>query len=251
MCTLPCFRPPTSRGAARGPRNPIVILCQGKYCLPYTIGCPPGTVFDGASSCIKPALYDPFDALSNPELEAERTEQAMARRLQHRMRPRNAVELDGGIGFIGPQHASDVVLFSVRAMLAFRTHFSPRWGLALRAGVRAGLASLESSGSASIGTDSATTGMAGPVVEILPIFGPFGRFYFGPLAQASYMVYGKNTLRTLSGSVSLDDGLVVGGGVHGGVVLGETEKRVIHFSAVLAHQSGFAVLLTAGVGFDL
>ena len=65
------------------------------------------------------------------------------------------------------------------------------------------------------------------------------------------MVCGKNTLRTLSGSVSLDDGLIVGAGAHAGMVLGETEKTVMHFSTILARQSGFTVLLTAGVGFHL
>jgi hypothetical protein len=65
------------------------------------------------------------------------------------------------------------------------------------------------------------------------------------------MVYGKDTLRTLSGSVFLEDGLLFGGGAHGGVVLGDAERTTIHFSAVLARQSGFAVLLTAGVGFHL
>jgi hypothetical protein len=75
------------------------------------------------------------------------------------------------------------------------------------------------------------------------------------------MAYRKSTLRTLSGSVSLDDGLlddgllddgqIVGAGAHAGMVLGETEKTVIHFSTVLARQSGFAVLLTAGVGSHL
>jgi len=139
-------------------------------------------------------------------------------------------------------------------LVGYRIHVRPRLGLQVRAGVRLGLARLTGSERTTEEWpthSSDRTNFAGVLLEVMPILGPFGRFYFGPIGQLGTLSYRKSTLTAGTSIAALDDGLTAGAGVHGGVVLTNTEKLVLHFSLLLAHQNGLALSGTFGVGFHL
>jgi hypothetical protein len=255
ICGLPCLLPqPSRRGSPKtgGNPNPIIILCQNDYCLPYSVGCPPGTVFDGRSACVPPTVQDP-SGISGPELEARQNEASMATRLQHRMRSRVTLEMDGGLGFLRePDFSREVDLFSARAMLGYRMQFTPQLGLQVRVGGRLGVASyrartVSANGWQTPADDQMVFG--GGLVELMPFVGPIGRFYLGPIGQLGYLTYEKDALRSGSETVPLHAGLTAGGGLHGGVVLTDKEMVAVHFSTIVAYHDGLALLFTVGVGY--
>jgi hypothetical protein len=253
VCVLPCLLPRSSQlspDRKRHSPNPVIILCQKDYCLPYSVGCPPGTAFDGYSSCEPPPEDDPFDRLPGLELEAKAKAHSMATRLLYRMRPRTTLELDTGLGFIREPRGNEVDMLSVRAMAGYRNQFTGRSGLQVRVGGRLARATFvgRSPADYSYLATQDETSISGALVEVMPFLGPFGRFYVGPVGQLGYVSYGKNALRSGLDSASLHDGLTAGAGLHGGVALTDTEKLALHFSAIVAHENGLALFFTAGVG---
>jgi hypothetical protein len=198
---------------------------------------------------------DPFEPIRRRESEARQSEESMATRVRHRMRPRLTLEMDVGLGLIRePELTSQVAMFSARGMLGYRVQFAPQVGLQVRAGGRLGLASYHSQPAsyesrATAAEDQMLFG--GGVLELMPFVGPFGRVYVGPIGQLGYMKYEKNALRSGEETVRLPNGLTAGAGVHGGVALTDKERVAIHFSTLVAYQNGLALLLTVGVGCHL
>jgi hypothetical protein len=229
---------------------PAGTFCQKGYCVPATYPvCPWGTVFDGYLHCV-PAGYVPYaPALEIPDPEEARI---LALRTQSRMRPRFTIDVEGALGFMG-DGSDPVVAPTGLLLLGYRQNHGPRFGLVLRAGLLLGVATLKSTNTGYYGETPTTdrTSMVGGIVEGIPTFGPYGRFYWGPSGWLGYLNFGKNVLFSGEESVSLNNGVAVGIGFHGGFVLGDREQTVVSFATRIAPFNGVTLFLTAGVGLQL
>jgi len=247
--------PPAPTTAAPGcPVCPPGYVCYAGGCMPAYPSCAPGYYFDGRY-CVPPFGDPPVD-------QAE--EAARQARLQDRLRPHFTIDLQGGIGLLGVQEwDSDLTVPTPSAalLLGYRQSFSPSFGLLLRGGPLLGAAILDyspTSNNSSSTRDSASdsTLMIGALFEASPFFGPFGRFYFGPSVWAGYLSFDKQTLRAETdthgtGVFHVADGPTYGVGATGGILVGETERTDITFTARIDlnpdHKT--TIFLMAGVGF--
>ena len=229
---------------------PAGTFCQNGYCVPATYPvCPWGTVFDGYRNCV-PAGHIPYaPALEIPDPEEARI---LELRTQSRMRPRFTIDVEGALGFMG--NGSDpVVAPTGLLLLGYRQNHGPRFGLVLRAGLLLGVATLKATNTGYYGETPTTdrTSMVGGILEGIPTFGPYGRFYWGPSGWLGYLNFGKNVLFSGEESVSLNNGVAAGIGFHGGFVLGDREQTVVSFATRIAPFNGVTLFLTAGIGLQL
>jgi hypothetical protein len=179
-------------------------------------------------------------------------------RMKNRMRPKVTIDLEAGFGLMGPGD-DPVVAPVVMALVGYRQNYAPWFGLHLRAGPLLGVATYSASSDycdsyytsdcGSGPTDS--TRLLGAIVEVVPFFGPFGRFFVGPLLWGGYLDFGANELHSGSVSVTLESGGTVGFGGQFGFVLGDREQTVLAFSLRGAGINTFTMFMTAGIGFDL
>jgi hypothetical protein len=207
-------------------------------------------VFDGYRNCV-PVGYVPYaPAFERPDPEEERI---LALRLQSRMQPRFTMDLEGAIGLMG-DGSDPVITPTVLVLAGYRQNFGPRFGLIVRAGLLRGEATFQATHSTNYSGETAATdhtSMAGGILEGMPTFGPYGRFYWGPSAWLGYLSFGKHVLSSDSETVKLDNGVATGLGLHGGFVLGDREQTVLSFAMRLAPFNTVILLLTAGIGFQL
>ena len=228
---------------------PAGTFCQNGYCVPAYPACPWGMVYDGFRNCV-PAGYVPYaPAFERPDPEEERI---LALRMQNRMRPRVTIDLEGALGFMG-DGSDPVIAPTGLVFLGYRQNQGPRFGLLLRAGLLLGQATLKASNRNYYGETPTTdhTSMVGGILEGMPTFGPYGRFYWGPSGWLGYLSFGKHVLSSGTESVSLDNGVAAGIGFHGGFVLGDREQTVVSFATRIAPFNGVTLFLTAGIGLQL
>ena len=213
-------------------------------------------VFDGVASCM-PAGYVPYHPEAEASLPDPEEKNRFELRMKNRMRPKLTIDLEGAIGMMG-QGVDPVVAPSLLALVGYRQNYAPWFGLHLRAGMLLGVATYSSSDSScdsyynsSCRSASDSTRLLGGILEVVPFFGPFGRFFVGPLFWGGYLDFGANALYSYSDSVPLHSGPTVGLGGQFGFVLGGREQTVLAFSLCMSGLNSLTVFFTGGVGFDL
>lgn len=238
------------------PACPAGTFCQNGYCLaPYYSPCPVGTIFDGLGNCI-PAGYVQYPAAASLPDPEEKGRSAL--RMKNRMRPKLHIDLEVAIGMMG-DGADPVVAPSVIAWLGYRQNYAPWFGLHLRAGLLLGVATYSTSGGSCDSYYSSdcssgpteSTRLLGGLVEIAPFFGPFGRFFVGPLLWGGYLDFGASELNSGGVTILLDSGTTLGFGGQFGFVLGDREQTVLAFSLRATGLNTFTMFMSAAIGFDL
>ena len=218
--------------------------------VPYPM-CAPGYLFDGYY-CVPSPYFPGAPPLEYRDPEEER---AFAVRMEHRMRGKLTLDLQGGIGLLGISEwrgHSNVITPTGALLVGYRVNQSPRFGMLVRGGVLLGIPVYEyapTTGSRS--TD--TTTMAGLMAEVAPFFGPFGRFYFGPLAWLGYLGFDKSTLKAGNGSFYLGDGPAYGLGGTGGILVGAREHIDLNLTVRVDFNPDhhFTIIELFGIGFHL
>ena len=163
------------------------------------------------------------------------------------------MDLEGALGMMG-DGSSPVITPTVLVLVGYRQNLGPRFGLMLRAGLLRGEGTFQSSNHTTYTGETAATdytSMSGGILEGMPTFGPYGRFYWGPSGWLGYLSFGKHVLSSASETVRLDNGVAAGIGFHGGFVLGDREQTVISFATRLAPFNGVTLFLTAGIGLQI
>ncbi len=238
------------------PVCPAGTFCQNGYCVLayYSPSCPVGMVLDGLGNCL-PAGYVQYPpAIVGPDPEEERRFEL---RVKNRMRPKLTLDLEGALGIMGSGSYGSAVAPSLLALVGYRQNYAPWFGLRLRAGLLLGVATFSSSSSScdssytSSCSTTDSTRLLGGILEVAPFFGPFGRFFFGPLLWGGYLDFGTNELHSGTDYVVLDSGAIVGFGGQIGFALGDREQTVLSFSSRVAYFNKVTVFVTAGIGFDL
>ena len=250
------FAPPS---AVACPICPAGTVCVNGGCAAaYYPQCPPGWYFDGVRSCL-PVPYGAYSPAYLPVPygayplgdRGEDPEEArlQASRDKRRLQSRFTLDAEGMLGLMGDANVP-VITPTVAILAGFRRNFAPRFGMILRGGVLAGKATFEeSNGNASNPTDS--TSMLGVLGEVIPFWGPFGRFYVGPTIWLARLSFGKPELQSGSTFVWLRNDTTLGIGFHCGVLLGQEERTVLSFGARVSNLNGITLLLTAAIGFQL
>ena len=214
--------------------------------LSQCLACPIGTSCQNGY-CAPSANVPVVDPVVSEE------ERLFTRRLENRMQPRFTLDLEGALGLMGSGNTPAIAPTGI-VFLGYRQNKSERFGLVIRAGLLLGDATFQASqSSASAGESRPTdrTAMAGVLVEVMPTFGPYGRFFFAPSGWLGYLGFSKHTLVSASETNVLDDGKVAGIGLHGGFVLGDREQTVLSFSTRLAPFNGLTMFQSIGIGFEL
>jgi hypothetical protein len=215
--------------------------------------CAPGYVFDGYY-CIPaaPWVVPPPQEYPDPEEEA-----AMALRLQQRLRGRLSLGIQGGLGFLAPKewtHDSSLITGLAVLWAGYRRNFQPTFGLQVRGGAMLGFAAYNVTYSTSSDpkeSDSDFTQVTGALLDVVPYFGPFGRFYVGPMAWLGYISFSDKDLRAgPNGRFALQDGAMYGIGVSGGFVLGQREQIDLNFSTRLDLNSEHKLTLLGMFGVN-
>ena len=224
--------------------RPFIVVCQDGECLPYTRGCPRRLRFDGRD-CVP--VDDPTPvAQAAADREAE---QRLMMRMLERRRPRFTISLEGVLGM----RSGGVGTLAAGLHLGYQGQVTPRFGLILRGGVLGGTAMYGTTGDSdpAFATKStSSTSLFGLMLQVVPYFGPFGRFYVGPLGFLGYFSHGRNSLGWGMDTVSLRDGLAGGVGFMGGILLGERERVAVQFTGMAGALRGDALFLTTvGVVF--
>jgi hypothetical protein len=217
---------------------------NGGCAAAYYPQCPPGWYFDGWRSC----LPIPYGAYPPPPAYREDPEEARLRAVRDKwhLQSKFTLDIEGMLGLMGDGDVP-VVTPTVALLAGFRRNFSSRFGMILRGGVLAGKATFEESS----GNTTDSTSVLGGLVEAIPFWGPFGRFYCGPSMWAARLSFGKRELQSGYTSVWLQTGATLGLGFHGGVLLGQEEHTVLSFGARVSNFNGVTLLLTAAIGFQL
>jgi hypothetical protein len=238
-------------GAANCPACPAGTVCMNGACVPVYPQCPPGTLFDGMGNCV-PVGYMPYPPPENSR-EVAKEAQAQAARERGRMRPKFTVDLQGSLGLMG-EGSSPVVTPTFSVLLGTRLHMVPWFGLIFRGGPMVGIATYEEttrSGYSSGSSETDSTTMLGAMAEVIPFFGPMGRFYLGPSLSIIYLRFDSAGLTSNGSYVKLDSGATMAFGSQMGWVLGQEERTVLSFDLRIATLNGVTMFLTANVGFQI
>jgi hypothetical protein len=218
--------------------RPFIVVCQDGECLPYTRGCPRRLRFDGRD-CVPVEEPTPV-AQAAADREAE---QRLMMRMLERRRPRFTISFEGVLG----TRSGGVLTLAAGLHLGYQGQVTPRFGLILRGGALGGTAVYETAGDSdpALGTTStSSTSIFGLMLQAVPYFGPFGRFYVGPMGFLGYFSHGRNSLGWGMDEVSLRDGLAGGAGFMGGVLIGERERLAVQFTGMVGALRGDALFLT-------
>ena len=213
--------------------------------MPYTRGCPRGLRFDGRD-CVPVGQPTP----AAPAAADREAEQRLMMRMLERRRPRFTISLEGVLGI---REGGVPRLSGPGCTWVYQGQVTPRFGLILRGGVLGGTALYQTTGDndPALGTTStSSTSTFGLMLQVAPYFGPFGRFYVGPMGFLGYVSYGRDSLGWGMDEVSLRDGLAGGVGFMGGVLIGERERLAVQFTGMAgALRSDALVLTTVGLVF--
>jgi hypothetical protein len=232
------------------PECPAGFVCSNGMCGPKPhLVCPSGYVLVGEICALERE-----GAPGQVDLEEQRL---WAARLLQRARPKFTLDLQVGYAVIAPTawpaHTS---VFTPTAMLLFggRQNYQPKLGVAYRGGLLLGMPSLDYDDSTTIpsASYSDSTFMTGFVLEAMPYFGPYGRFYVGPLVFVGAVGFVDNNLDAgpTGERFHLAGGLMGGAGVAGGFVVGDHEQTDLNFAIRLDFnpEHKMTLFLMAGVG---
>ena len=231
-------------------------------------GCPAGFVCSKGVCGTKPRLVCPGGYVRFGEIcaleregapgQADLEEQRlMAIRLLQRARPKLTLDLQGGFVILAPtEWPARASVVAPTGMLLFgrRQNFQEKLGVAYRGGLLLGMPILQSNDTTTTasGSDSDSTFMTGLILEAMPYFGPYGRFYVGPLVFVGAMAYGNNDLHAGATETRfhLANGFMGGAGVGGGFLAGDYEQTDLNVTLRLDFnpEHKMTLFLMAGVG---
>lgn len=147
---------------------------------------------------------------------------------------------------------SDLTAVGVAAAIGYRQNYSPFFGLHARVGAGVAEVSVNTDNSSSDSTSSANTentSMGEVYGEICPYFGPFGRFYVGPMVWYSHFGFSENTLRSEDSVYRMPDVWKGGAGVDMGLLLLSREQLDINWRLKSSLNDQMPVRLELGVGY--
>jgi len=201
-----------------------------------------------------PAVHEPVwqDAGGIPPVQHEAGDDpALALRLQHRQSGRLTLDLNLGISnFKHQPNAGDPFLLA-RFLFGYRKNFEPTLGYHLRAGAILGRPSRRTSGDPGPdGIQVDTTTLTGGSVEGLFVFGPFGRFFVGPVLCLDYAYLTNTTLHNVYPTVHLKNGVTAGGGFDLGGAFGSREQFTVYQTFRITAGAGESLIfLLLGIGY--
>ena len=187
----------------------------------------------------------PSAAISDPE-----EKRAFALRLQNRLSGRLSLAFDNGIA--GPKHQAEIgPTPAARILIGYRRNVMPRLGYHLRGGPVLGYARMYNpTDRGGYGPDYETTWMMGASADGVFLFGPFGRFFVGPLLCLDYIRFSDTTVKLVDATVHLKNGFTAGGGFDIGGTFGDREQVIIYQSLRMTAGTGEAMIfLLFGIGY--
>lgn len=244
---------PTPYAPPPCPACPPGHVCQNGGCAPapYPV-CAPGYFFDGYYCVPAPYLAGaPGADYRDPE-----EERAFALRMEHRLRGKFTLDLQGGLGLLGMSEWGNYShVFSPTGALLFgyRVNKSPRFGMHVRGGILLGIPVFQYRSTQGASSESDSTLMAGLMAEAIPFFGPFGRFYVGPLVWLGYLGFEKSNLKAGNGVFYVGDGPAYGIGGTGGILVGAREQIDLNLTVRidLNPDHKLTLFVLYGIGFHL
>jgi hypothetical protein len=190
----------------------------------------------------------PEGADGDPDTSA-RAIQLKQEREAARMRPR--LTIHGSVTFSSMVNG-ELTGLGVAAAVGYRQGFSSFFGLHARIG--AGVADVvvsnnNSSSSSSSSSTAQDTSMTEVFGELCPYFGPFGRFYVGPMVWYSHFGFGDNALHSDTSVYRLPDVWKGGAGVDMGLLLLSREQLDINWRIKTSLNNQLPARLEFGVGY--
>ncbi|GEM_PF-2276462 len=240
---------------------------QGRCVSRCNPPCEPGTVCTAEHLCValanswphpSPAANAPVQHRPTQDRLALDREIARQERLKYRMNPRLTVQ---GRFIFGGLADMEVMFVGVTGSVGFRQNLKEHFGLQVRAGLAvAGTLPFASSTRSSRSTgydgyDDDTAVMTHYYGEAGPYFGPFGRFYLGPIVWAGRYTFSRDTLvkRDADGDpidrVMVPDGWKAGGGLDMGILALRHEQLDINWRVKSSFSDQVPLTFEAGVGF--
>lgn len=188
--------------------------CQWGNCVTRCEGlCPPGSVCGIEGYCVQ-VKKDPEQAAAEKEQEDRG---AVERRHQARAQPRFVLGVGLGSGEIEGNLATSV--YAVE--LGYRRQLSRVTGLSLHAGAAYGIFTLPRDPQADSEIDSSYSEFW---IDVVPYFGPFGRFYVGPALVLGYRHYSDGRLVDGAQTYAYQDRTLLEVGARLGVLFGNREQ---------------------------
>ncbi len=193
--------------------------------------------------------------------EHEKSEQralSMRKRLANRTKPRFTLY---GLTSVGGLVRANLMAVGATVAIGYRQNFTETFGLHVRAGLAAGgvMVNDESSSSSSSSTAGSTrqddTVFGHFYGEFVPYFGPFGRFYFGPLVWYGHFGFQKNTLNSyddydrLRKTYEISDSWKGGTGIDMGILLLGREQLDINWRLKSTLNDQIPFWFEMGVGY--
>ena len=169
--------------------------------------------------------------------------------MQHRLAGRLSLEVQLGIGGFKHQPVGGLSP-AARILAGYRKNLTPVLGYHLRGGPMFGMAWRSTSGDPGpSGAQTDRTVLTGAAADALFVFGPFGRFFVGPLLCLDYVYLSNTTLSKVYPTVYLHNGVTAGGGFDLGGVFGSREQILIYQSVRITEGVGESMIfLLFGIG---
>ncbi|MBN2344497.1 MAG: hypothetical protein JXX29_01635 [Deltaproteobacteria bacterium] len=234
-------------------------LCHRGMCVSAcNPPCSSGFVCTAAAQCVADTNGPPPPssvATAQYADQMARREQARKERLELRMKyrkaPRFMLATVLGIGGIGDD--LDMMAYMTPS-LGFKMNFIDTVGFQIRAGGMLGLVDLGLSSTDSYGDEdtSEPIGFGGFYAEGGVFFGPFGRFYIGPIGWFSYTKPFDEYITFDGfryGAPDEIDGPLGGGGLDMGIRVGKREQIDIHWRIRSTFTTSMPFALEGGVAF--
>jgi hypothetical protein len=206
--------------------------------------CESGLVCTDDGRCVGPSDED------SPSEPQRRAEEAKARqvRLAARTKPRLTLH---GLMSISGMVDSNVTAVGAAVAVGYRQNYAEAFGLHVRLGAGIGSAMAESKDNQGHTTSTDDTAMTELFGELIPYFGPFRRFYFGPMLWYSHFAFDKHTLETWRETYSLADDWKAGVGVDMGLLLLSREQLDINWRVKSTANDQMPFRIEIGVGYHL
>jgi hypothetical protein len=185
--------------------------------------------------------------LRNARIVEERNKEREASRLL----PRFTAHTYGTIGGFGEKRLGFV---GVTNTVGFRQNFSRKFGMQLRLGVGVqyiGIYESEenpsSNGQLRYHSDSAT--VTDVFTEVTPFFGPFWRFYFGPIFWCAYNDFSERKLTAGTTVVLLEDESFHGWGIDMGFLFLRRDALDVNWRVKSTFDDRMPFRLEVGIGY--
>ena len=232
-------------------------FCYAGRCVsPCNPPCETGTICTAEGAClvqVNPSLQTPDAAVLR--------EAALKERLAYRMKPRFTVH---GLVTMGPLAEGGALLIGFTGTLGYRQNLAEQMGIQVRGGITLGgtMAANSSQNSSVSGSSSSSTTYSDDTAfttvvfgEAGPVFGPFGRFYMGPIVWGGQFMFSRNSVVAHNSYgdvrevVLLPDLWKWGGGIDMGILALRHEQLDINWRLKSCFNQQLPVLFEVGVGF--